>query len=159
MFSRKESLRTLHTRLTLGGAFMLLLLLLVACGESSGTMVHANTRQVQISESDFQISSSVTTFIPGVPYHFVVTNNGHVEHELMLMPENMDTMNGLTMHSMDQMALLEVRHLAPGQTKTLDYTFPVSTMGTHLQFSCHYPGHYQAGMSLNVTVASQFPDV
>jgi uncharacterized cupredoxin-like copper-binding protein len=157
MFLSKTSFKALYAHFTLISMFALLLLLLAACGKSSIRIVHTSPRQALISESDFHISSSVTMFTPGVPYHFVVQNKGHVEHELMLMPANMDMTNGMAMHRMDQMALLEVAHLAPGQTKTLDYTFPDSTIGEHLQLACHYPGHYQAGMSLNVMVASQSP--
>jgi uncharacterized cupredoxin-like copper-binding protein len=136
-----------------GGMLTLLALLLVACGNGS-TMTPARSLSVQIVESDFHISSSLKRFTPGVTYHFIIRNNGHTAHEFMLMPLAMSTMDGMSISDMDQMSLADVGAIIPGQVRTLDYTIPASVAGSQLQFACHYPGHYQAGMSLNVTVSA-----
>jgi len=52
----------------------------------------------------------------------------------------------------DKMSLAQVEKISPGETKTLDYTFPSSTAGSHPQLACYYPGHYEAGMERNVTI-------
>jgi len=39
---------------------------------------------------EFGIESSVTNFEVGVPYHFEVTNEGSVNHEIMIMPPFID---------------------------------------------------------------------
>lgn len=57
-------------------------LLLTACGGQSAS----DSGEVKITLTDFGIESSVTEFKAGVPYRFVVTNEGLVEHEFMLMP-------------------------------------------------------------------------
>ena len=154
MFSMRKAAQVGRKRIVSGGMLTLLALLLVACGNGASTMTPARSLNVQIVESDFHISSSVKTFIPGVTYHFIIRNNGHTVHEFMLMPLAMSTMDGMSMSDMDQMSLADVGAIVPGQVRTLDYTIPASVAGSQLQFACHYPGHYQAGMSLNVTVTA-----
>jgi hypothetical protein len=41
------------------------------------------------------------------------------------------------MDHMDSMALAKVDNIAPGQTKTLDYTYPANTAGSRPQFACY----------------------
>jgi uncharacterized cupredoxin-like copper-binding protein len=134
---------------------LLLVLVLAACGGATGSTSSSGSRTpVQVTETDFKIASSVRTFTPGTSYHFVVTNNGQTVHEFMIMPQGMGNMGGMSMGDMDSMALAKVDNIASGQTKTLDYTFPSSVAGSHPQFGCYYPGHYEAGMKLDVTVNS-----
>ncbi|HVU68469.1 MAG TPA: hypothetical protein VHD63_15125 [Ktedonobacteraceae bacterium] len=127
-------------------------MLFTACSTHSSHALNSSIRQVQIREDDFHIRSSSTVFAHDVPYHFVIKNDGHTPHEFMITPLTLSTMNGMSMSDMDQLSLADVMQIAPGQTRTLDYTFPRSTAGTHLQFACHYPGHYEAGMSLNILI-------
>lgn len=134
-----------------GTMLALLVLVLSACGSSAGSTISSGMQQVQVNETDFKIASSVTGFRPGTAYHFVVTNNGQTPHEFMIMPSGM-SMGGMPMGDMDKQALAKVENIAPGQTTMLDYTFPTNTKGSHPQFACYYPGHYEAGMKLNVSV-------
>jgi uncharacterized cupredoxin-like copper-binding protein len=134
--------------LLLIGACALLLSTLTAC--RGGAL--AGSIPVQITETDFHIASSVTSFVPGKSYYFEVTNNGKAMHEFMIMPGSAGSMNGMSMGSMDKSALASLGMIDPGQTQTLEYTFPTSVAGSHLEFACHFPGHYEAGMKLEVTV-------
>lgn len=125
-------------------------LLLTACG------AQGNSNEVKITLTDFGIESSRTSFDAGVPYHFVVTNNGQVEHEIMLMApmtEEQMSMN-MDMEEMDAMALahIEAEELQPGTTAEMDYTFTDPAPAGTLEFSCHIAGHYEAGMKLPITV-------
>ncbi len=129
----------------------LVLVLVTACGGGSPS---SGSQQVQIMETDFHIASSVTGFTPGTPYRLVITNNGHTAHEFMIMPKSEGSMNGMSMEDMDALALAKMQNIAPGQTVTLDYTFPASAAGSHPEFACYQPGHYEAGMHLGVTVGS-----
>jgi len=140
-----------NARSTLGLLFTTFLLLLVACGSNVST----SSRAVQITETDFQITSNVTSFTPGVHYQFTITNRGRVAHELMLMPKNEGEMSMMSMGNMDKLALAKVENIAPGTSVTLNYTFPASMANSHPQFACYYQGHYMAGMKLNVTVSSE----
>ena len=143
-----------HRRL-FGAILVFLLLLLAACGATRGGSPTSGPQQVQVTEADFKITSSVTTFTAGTSYHLVITNAGRTAHEFMIMPSDMGSMPGMSMGEMDKMALAKVENITPGQTRTLDYTFPASTAGSHPQFACYYPGHYEAGMKLDVTVNAQ----
>jgi len=132
------------------GVLVVAVFLLVGCGAQS------NSNDVTITLTDFGVESSRTTFEVGVPYHFTITNNGAINHEIMIMPpltEEQMMMN-MDMEAMDKMALamVEEDELTPGATKTLDYTFTEPAPAGTLEFACHVEGHYVAGMKLSITV-------
>jgi uncharacterized cupredoxin-like copper-binding protein len=136
------------------GLFAVVLLLLAACGSSNGNATTSGAVSVQVNETDFKIASSVTSFTPGTAYHFVVTNNGKTAHEFMILPQSEGSMSGMSMGNMDSMALATIETINPGETKTVDYTFSSSAASSHPEFACYLPGHYEAGMKLEVTVQS-----
>ena len=125
-------------------------LLLTACGGQQ------KTTAVTITVKEFGIESSITEFKVGVPYHFVVTNAGTVNHEIMIMPSlSNDQMGmGMDMGTMDKMALamISADALTPGTTKSFDLTFNDAASTGTLEFACHTPGHYEANMKLPITV-------
>lgn len=122
-------------------------LLLTACGGQRAT-------EVNIALTEFAIRSSVTDFQAGVPYRFVITNEGAVDHEFMIMPPVMGDTAGMDMHELDEMALamIEEDELTPGTTKTLDFTFTEPASAGTLEFACHTADHYEKGMKLPITV-------
>lgn len=129
-------------------------MLLVGCaGKPSGSQSESN--EVQITATDFAFKSSRTEFKVGVPYHFVVTNAGQVAHELMIMAP-IQEMSGMPMdmEELDKMALAHVaaEELPPGATVSFDYTFTQPYPAGQLEFACHVPGHYEAGMKLEIVV-------
>jgi len=128
--------------------FIAVALVLTACGTPAG----GEAKEVEITLSEFGIQSSVTDFEVGVPYHFVVTNTGAVEHEFMVMPPlEQDNMGmAMDMGELDKRALVmvEASELAPGQSASFDYTFTEPATAGSLEFDCHTPGHYEAGMML-----------
>jgi len=125
-------------------------LLLTACGGQQ------KVTEVQITVKEFGIESSITEFQVGVPYHFVVTNAGTVNHEIMVMPPlSKDQMGmGMDMGTMDQMALamISADDLVPGTTQSFDLTFSEPAATGTLELACHTPGHYEANMKLPITV-------
>lgn len=127
-------------------------LVLTACGGQGA----ANTREVKITLTDFGIKSSVTEFKVGVPYRFVVTNEGQLEHEFMIMPPLTKDQMGtaMDMEELDEMALamIEADMLPPGASATLELTFSEPASSGTLEFACHIPGHYEAGMMLPIIV-------
>jgi uncharacterized cupredoxin-like copper-binding protein len=104
---------------------------------------------VTVTLNDYTITSSTTTFQTGVPYHFVITNNGAVEHEFEIMPPNSSQ---LTVDQVDNLRLAGIDSVMPGQTVTLDYTFTKTALEGTLEFACHLPGHYDAGMHTPIAV-------
>jgi uncharacterized cupredoxin-like copper-binding protein len=95
----------MNPRRSLMSLLLPLLLLLTACGGSAGSSAPSGPVTVQVTETDFQINSSVKSFSPGTTYHFVVTNTGKTAHELMIMPKSEGSMSGMPMGEMDHMAL------------------------------------------------------
>ena len=121
---------------------------LAACGSAN-----SQPQEVTVSLTDFGIESSVTTFKVGQPYHFVITNNGAVAHELMIMPP-METDANMEMSEMDEMALAMVEEddLPPGEMQILDVTFDQAYPAGTLEFACHVEGHYDQGMKEAIVV-------
>jgi uncharacterized cupredoxin-like copper-binding protein len=134
-------------------ALIALSLILSACGASGPSTNPDGSVNVELTLTDFGIESSLADFEAGVPYHFIITNEGQVNHEFMIMEPMMAGME-MSMEEMDELALafVEEDELSPGATQTLDYTFTQSTTAGSLEFSCHTPGHYEAGMKLPITV-------
>jgi len=131
-------------------------ILLVAVLSLSACSSGGGSNTVTIKLTDFGIESSLTAFKVGVPYHFVVTNEGKIEHEIMLMTpltEDQMMMN-MDMEAMDAMALahVEADELQPGATAEFDFTFTDPAPSGSLEFSCHIAGHYEAGMKLAINV-------
>lgn len=107
--------------------------------------------EVRVSLEDFAIRPSQTAFQVGVPYRFVVTNNGAVNHEFMIAPA-MD--HEMSMEEVHEMALVEIHadDLPPGATRTATYTFAEAAASGALEMACHTDDHYPAGMRAPITV-------
>jgi uncharacterized cupredoxin-like copper-binding protein len=123
-------------------------LALAACGSSASSNKPVD---VTVTLTEFTIDSSLTTFSQGVPYHFIVTNKGTVNHEFRIIPPvsgqvSQDQINTMTL------AAIPESQLAPGSTATLDYTFTKAYAEGSLELACHLPGHYEAGMHVPITV-------
>ena len=112
----------------------------------------AGNTQATITLADNTIEASLTSFQVGVPYTFVVTNAGRHGHNF-----NVSTPVAIA-GSLDQAlssALLAIpkSQLDPGESVTVEYTFPDSAAGQQLEFSCLITRHYQDGMYLAIAVA------
>lgn len=137
-------------------------LLLAACSgstaagpsASAGPSAPADPVVVHVTGTEFAIESDRTAFQVGVPYEFEVTNEGTIAHEVMLMP--VMSGEGMDMEQMDKVALgiAEEEDLVPGATVDFTVTFDEGDVGGSLEFACHVPGHYEAGMHLPITVTS-----
>lgn len=133
---------TVSSRIVLGITLLLATSLLVgACGSAS-SQSSAEPTEVQISLSEFKIESPQTSFTTGTPYRFVIKNEGTVSHDWAIMPRG-GTDSGQALVKVDE------DQLSPGATVTQDFTFGKAG---DFEFACHVPGHYEAGMSLPITV-------
>lgn len=102
---------------------------------------------------DVKFDQSTLTVKAGETIEFRFTNDGKVAHDAFIgdaeaqmgheaeMAESGDA-DG---HAMDEAALV----LEPGASGELSYTF--DQPGTY-EVGCHQPGHYAAGMKIDVTV-------
>ncbi len=124
--------------------------ILAACGNSGGA------EDVRVNLNEFGVQSSRTEFEAGIPYRFIIKNEGKIPHELMIM-KPIPAMEGMEMPPMEELdslalAVVEEDELPAGARYTLEFTFPESAVGADLEFACHTPGHYEAGMKLPITV-------
>ncbi len=132
---------------TIISVILLAAVLLAACGGGGG---NTGATTVNITLSDFQIASSLTSFKVGVPYHFVVKNTASMSHEIWIDPVDPN----LTPDTAKSEALagLGPDVLTAGATKSFDYTFTKAYPAGTYEFACHLPGHYELGMHVGITV-------
>jgi len=103
---------------------------------------------VGVVEGDFYVHPQRTTFRVGETYIFAVGNEGAAVHEFVIEPagkvdEPLEAeVNGEERES-------EIEDIAPGETDELEWTF---TEPGRYQFACHVPGHFEAGMVIEVEV-------
>jgi uncharacterized cupredoxin-like copper-binding protein len=103
---------------------------------------------VGVIVDDFVVKPQRTTFQVDQPYVFAVGNEGEAVHEFVIEPAGADDapleakVNGEERES-------EIEDIAPGETAELEWTF---TEPGRYQFSCHVPGHFEAGMVIEVEV-------
>lgn len=134
----------MRSKLAFGLLMAGLAVALAACGGPAPTP--SGPVEVQVSLQEFTITSSLSTLQAGVPYHFVITNNGTIAHELVL--EGAGVVDE-PLEADGREGEVEEDELPPGATATLDWTF--DTAGDY-QMACHVPGHYEAGMVTTFTV-------
>ena len=108
---------------------------------------------VEVTLTDFGIEASISTFRVGQPYQFVITNEGTLNHEFVIMRPLTEDEMAMPGHGMEE-ALLEVteEELPPGATVTVEYTFTEPMSPGSVEFACHLSGHYEAGMRMPMTV-------
>lgn len=141
----------MYYRWLLGFVSGIVLLVLSACAgvtntptgsPATGTM--ASAQVVHVTLTDRQITADRSTFSVGTPYHFVVQNQGQVAHQFLFAPIGDWDYDHMSMEERHHKALYMDDQVAPGETKTFEYTFPASAVGQHYGFGCYGPGHDDA---------------
>jgi len=104
---------------------------------------------VGVIEGEFYVRPERTSFQVGQTYIFAVGNEGVAVHEFVIEPAGavdkpLEEANGEERES-------EIEDIAPGETAELEWTF---TEPGRYQFACHLPGHYEAGMKIEVEVVA-----
>ncbi len=121
--------------------------LLAACGSSAtpSSSGAASPITVPITMTEFKIDVPQTTFKVGVPYRFVVTNKGTINHDLAISPPMMAGMAGMSEEDAHKnaLAVIDAADLPPGTTKTIDLTFSKPYSSSEMEFACHTAGHYE----------------
>lgn len=107
---------------------------------------------VNVTEVEFSISPSITTFHVGVPYYFVVTNKGKQTHAFTFVPTYADGTPMDEYYQYNHM-LVGLNTIPPGTTQTINHTFTKADIG-HYEMACRMRGHYMAGMHLPVQVVA-----
>ena len=107
--------------------------------------------QVDITLADNTIEASTTTFQVGVPYTFVITNAGRHAHNFNINPP-VSVAGSLEQAFGSALLTVPQEQLSPGQTATVEFTFPDTAAGQLLEFSCLIRRHYEDGMKVDITV-------
>lgn len=154
------SFRVRHLPLLAGAAT--LATLVAACGGSSPSAATANgadeatpagTRTVEVAMEDIKFDQTTLTVTTGETIQFRFVNDGKVAHEAFIgnveaqmeHDAGMAEMGDASGHPMEETAIV----VQPGDSGELSYTF--GAPGSY-QVGCHQPGHYAAGMKIDVTV-------
>lgn len=115
------------------------------------------TRTIKVIAKDMKYEPAAITVKAGETIAFEIINQGQLEHEFVLadaagqaeheeeMQEMAQKMPGMSMDHGDPNAV----SVKAGETKTLTWTF---TKAGTLQYGCHVPGHFPAGMVGQLTV-------
>jgi uncharacterized cupredoxin-like copper-binding protein len=121
----------------------LFLLALPSCSRDGGSEA-GDVREVTVTMGEFYFQTTDSIFEAGVPYRFVLRNEGQMPHEWAVVPRG----------DADESRLLfevEEDDLPPGATVTREFTFHEAG---EYDFACYMPGHYEGGMILPVRVRS-----
>ena len=134
------------------------LLLLTACGDDdpSSSADAEPTRTIEVAMVDIAFEPETIEVAAGETVRFVFTNDGDVAHDAYIGDTDAQADHEAEMreaagddhggHDGDDDALT----VEPGEEGELTHTFTES--GT-LEIGCHQPGHYDAGMKIEIVVA------
>lgn len=123
-------------------AITALSLLSAAACARTGEADTPGPREVRVTLSEFAFATSDTVFEAGVPYRFVLVNEGAAAHEWAVVPRG-DADEGNLLFEVEE------EDLPAGATYTAEFTFPEAG---EYDFACYMPGHYDGGMVLPVRV-------
>jgi uncharacterized cupredoxin-like copper-binding protein len=125
-----------------------------APAEAMATPLPATTTtRVEILLTDNVIRSSVSSFETGVSYDFVITNNGRHEHNFNVAPP-VSLAGGYAEALAQALLAVDETQIPPGSSVTVEFTFPQSSAGATLEFSCLIRRHYEDGMRQDITVTN-----
>ncbi len=131
------------------------MLVLAACGSSAATQSDptpaTNGTQVQVTLADNTITASQATFQAGVPYTFIITNQGNHTHNFNISTP-VATAGSINAAQASALVSVPEEKLRPGSIVSVQYTFPASSVGAQLEFSCLIQRHYEDGMRLAISV-------
>lgn len=109
--------------------------------------------QVEVTEGDNWIKSSLTTFKVGVPYVFTVTNTGRRAHIFSIShPVTDRSLNGMDAAQASALVLVPREQLLPGAVATVEHTFTEPAPAGTLEFACLILMHYNMGQYLSIVV-------
>lgn len=108
-------------------------------------------RTIKLSAMDIKFIPTDFTVESGETVKFEIVNNGRLEHEFVLGSAGEQAEHDQEMAAMAGMKMEHANgvSVAPGRSASLIWTF---TKAGSVQYACHVPGHYAAGMVGQLTV-------
>ena len=146
----------MNNRIKLQGVLFLAFLPLAQAGTMPAPeKTKPNERVIRITALDIRFDKTRLSARAGETVRFIVTNKGRLTHEFTIgdareqaeHEKEMQRMNGITMPDEPNAITLK-----PGETKTLIWTFGKEPV---VEFACHAPGHYAAGMVGKISVKTR----
>ncbi|EQD65005.1 blue (type 1) copper domain protein, partial [mine drainage metagenome] len=111
------------------------------------------TRTIRIQALDtMRFSPSIVHVEPGQTVRFVVTDAGRLDHEFVIGDQREQEAHERKMEAHSDMPMHDPNgiSLKPGQTRSILWRFPDRPM--RLEYACHEPGHFAAGMIGQIVV-------
>ncbi|MDO8390970.1 MAG: plastocyanin/azurin family copper-binding protein [Actinomycetota bacterium] len=147
------------TRQSLHSLAAVTLLTIAACGggndaasdASASTDSSAPVRVVEVTMADIRFGTESLAVAAGETVEFRFTNDGEIPHDAFIGDAAAQAQHDIEMAGMDghDHAMPGGVTVQPGATESLTYTFEDAG---ELEIGCHQPGHYSAGMKIDVTV-------
>jgi uncharacterized cupredoxin-like copper-binding protein len=113
------------------------------------------TRTIEVQASDdMRFTPGKIEVRQGETIKFVVTNIGRIRHEFSIGDRASQRAHALMMKKMSNMKHEDdptTVTVEPGQTKAVVWKFDKKP-ASPLEFACHEPGHYEAGMKMAVVL-------
>jgi uncharacterized cupredoxin-like copper-binding protein len=108
-------------------------------------------RTIKLSAMDIKFMPTEVAIQKGETVKFEIVNDGNLAHEFVLGDAAEQAEHDKEMAAMPGMKMDHVNGVSvePGKTASLVWTF---TKAGSLQYACHVPGHYAAGMVGQLTV-------
>ena len=139
--------RTVKNKISLIGMLLLAWLPLAQAETStSPEKTKPNVRIIRITALDIRFDKTQLSARSGETVRFIVTNKGRLTHEFTIGDAKEQAEHEKEMQRMDGKVMPDEPNamtLKPGETKTLIWTFGPKQV---VEFACHVPGHYAAGM-------------
>lgn len=127
-------------------------LLVVACGEDdSAPSAAGGARTIEVEMQDLAFSPTEIEADVGETIRLAFENTGKVVHEAYIGDAAAQADHAAEMDEMDEMDGMdhdEALVLEPGERGELTYTVGEGPV----QIGCHQPGHFEAGMVLDIDV-------
>ena len=128
-------------------------LLTTGAGVASQAVAAPTGQTVSVKMTDIAYSTKTLRVNAGTPVSFVFANKGKLLHEAVIGTKTEQIAHEKEMAAMSGMVMGDEPNavsVKAGQSKTIKHTF--TTAGT-FEIGCHIPGHYKAGMKINVVVS------
>ena len=109
------------------------------------------TRVIKITALDFKYEPSSISVKSGETIKFIITNKGKVDHEFVLgtITEQKEHDKEMLDHPHMKVDDPNGVSIPKGKSESLIWTF---TKPMTIQYACHIPGHYAAGMFGNMQI-------
>ncbi len=122
-------------------------------GESGHMSRTVRTIKIQALDT-MRFSPSIVHVEPGQTIRFVVTDTGRLDHEFVIGDAKEQQAHEQVMKEHPNMTMHDPNGitLKPGQTRSILWHFPDHPMV--LEYACHEPGHFAAGMIGKIVVES-----